>query len=88
MGLVQSLRPPEGQFKFTSTKMVIKINQIPKPKPPTTAEEIMKFKKCPYCNQAELKPYKDFYCCYGCGEIVKPEEIEDENTNHTTKDAS
>ena len=26
---------------------------------------------CPYCEQDELKPYKNFYCCYGCGEIVK-----------------
>jgi len=27
--------------------------------------------KCPYCKSDELKPYKDFYCCYGCGKIVK-----------------
>jgi len=26
---------------------------------------------CPHCKQDELKPYKDFYCCYGCGEIVR-----------------
>ena len=29
--------------------------------------------KCPYCKSDELKPYKDFYCCYGCGKTVESE---------------
>jgi hypothetical protein len=27
-------------------------------------------KICPKCGKDELKPYKDFYCCYACGELV------------------
>lgn len=26
--------------------------------------------KCPICNSTELKPYKQFICCYGCGELL------------------
>ena len=30
----------------------------------------MKTYECPYCGRDELKPYKSFYCCYGCGRFV------------------